>query len=55
MNVVELRPVTVGNLHEGFRVVREGLKPGERVVVGNLKDVRPGMTVKPRPKPAPQP
>jgi RND family efflux transporter MFP subunit len=52
---VELRPVTLGLLHDGFRVVREGLKLGERVVVGRLKDVRPGMTVKPRPTPAPQP
>jgi RND family efflux transporter MFP subunit len=52
---VELRPVTLGLLHDGFRVLREGLKPGEWVVVGHMKEVRPGMTVKPRPTPAPQP
>ena len=30
-NVVEVRPVVLGPLDEGLRVVREGLKPGDKV------------------------
>jgi len=33
---------------EGLRVVREGLKPGERIIVNGLQRVRPGMVIKPR-------
>ena len=33
---------------DGLRVVRDGLKPGEQIVVNGLQRVRPGMTVKPR-------
>ena len=54
-DVVEARSVRVGNLHDDLRVVLEGVKAGERVVVGGLKEVRPGMTVKPRPTPNPHP
>ena len=43
-NEVEYRPVTLGKLEGELRVIDEGLKPGERVIVNGLH-VRPGMTV----------
>lgn len=46
---VEYRPVTVGAAHHEHRIVTAGLKAGERVVVGGLMRVKPGMTVKPQP------
>jgi RND family efflux transporter MFP subunit len=42
------RPVRVGALHDGMRVIEDGLKPGERVIVIGLQQVRPGMTVEPK-------
>lgn len=42
------RPVRVGALHDGLRAVEDGLKPGERVIVNGLLQVRPGMTVQPK-------
>jgi multidrug efflux system membrane fusion protein len=36
------RTVTLGPVIDGLRVVREGLKPGELVVVNGLQRVRPG-------------
>ncbi|MFO7325646.1 MAG: efflux RND transporter periplasmic adaptor subunit [Pseudomonadota bacterium] len=47
-NTVEFRQVELGPLHEGLRVVREGLSPGERIVVNGLMRVRPGITVSPQ-------
>jgi RND family efflux transporter MFP subunit len=41
-NKAAVRPVKVGRLHHGLRAVRDGLKPGERVVVSGLQRVRPG-------------
>jgi len=53
-NTVEAKPVTLGPLDEGLRVVREGLKPEDRVVVDGLQRVRVGAKVTPREaKPAP--
>jgi RND family efflux transporter MFP subunit len=46
-NTVEYRPVTLGPLIAGQRVVREGLAVGEKVVVNGLQRVRPGTTVTP--------
>jgi len=51
------RPITLGPLLEGMRVVRSGLKADERVVVLGLMSVRNGVKVKPtqaemEPKPA---
>jgi multidrug efflux system membrane fusion protein len=46
---VEFRPVKTGPLIDGLRVVKEGLKPGEQVIVEGLLRVRPGMTVDPKP------
>ena len=51
----------LGALVDGLRVVRDGLKAGEVIVVNGLQRVRPGMPVTPnsvpmdpkdRPKPA---
>lgn len=44
---IEYRPVTLGPLIDGLRVVRSGLQPGERIVVNGLQRVRPGATVEP--------
>jgi RND family efflux transporter MFP subunit len=46
-NVVVSRPVRLGALHDGLREITEGLKPGERVIVNGLQQVRPGVTVEP--------
>jgi RND family efflux transporter MFP subunit len=46
-NSLEFRQVELGSLHEGLRVVRSGLTPGERIVVNGLMRVRPGITVAP--------
>ena len=47
-NVVEFRPVKLGPTSEGMRVVREGVKAGERVISAGLQRARPGITVKPQ-------
>jgi RND family efflux transporter MFP subunit len=47
-NKVEYRPVELGPLVEGLRVVRSGLKPGDTIVVNGLMRVRPGMQVSPQ-------
>jgi RND family efflux transporter MFP subunit len=47
-NEVVSRPVRLGGLHDGLREVTDGLKPGERVVVNGLQQIRPGMTVEPK-------
>jgi len=46
-DTVEARPVTLGPLDEGLRVVRDGLKPEDRVVVNGLQRVRVGAKVTP--------
>jgi RND family efflux transporter MFP subunit len=47
-NNVEYRRVSVGRLHDGLRVITEGLAPGERIVVSGLQRVRPGIEVNPK-------
>jgi RND family efflux transporter MFP subunit len=47
-NQVASRPVRIGAIHEGLRVIEEGLKPGERLIVEGLQQVRPGSTVEPK-------
>jgi RND family efflux transporter MFP subunit len=46
-NKVEYRPVKLGPIIDGLRVVSEGLKPGETIVVNGLQRVRPGSPVTP--------
>ena len=41
----EYRPVTLGPVVDGLRVVRSGLKAGEKIVVNGLQRVRPGAPV----------
>jgi multidrug efflux system membrane fusion protein len=47
-NTLEFREVELGSLHEGLRVVKSGLKPGETIVVNGLMRVRPGITINPQ-------
>jgi RND family efflux transporter MFP subunit len=46
-NRMTSRPVRLGALHDGLREITDGLKPGERVIVNGLQQVRPGATVEP--------
>jgi hypothetical protein len=46
-NTVSYRAVKLGRNMEGLRVVREGLQPGELIVVNGLQRVMPGATVAP--------
>jgi multidrug efflux system membrane fusion protein len=46
-NKISYREVKLGSVVEGLRVVREGLKPGEKIVVNGLQRVRPGSEIKP--------
>jgi len=46
-NTVVYRPVTLGGQVNNMRIVRAGLKAGERVIVEGLQRVRPGATVAP--------
>jgi multidrug efflux system membrane fusion protein len=43
--VVQYRPVELGRLVEGLRVVTDGLAAGDVVIVNGLQRVRPGVTV----------
>ena len=42
---VEFRPVKLGPIVDGLRVVKEGVKPGEQIIVEGLLRVRPGIAV----------
>ena len=44
-STVEYRPIQLGRLIDGYRIVTAGLKAGERIVVNGLQRVRPGMKV----------
>jgi RND family efflux transporter MFP subunit len=47
-NQVEYRKVKLGRVINGLRVVREGLKAGDVIVVNGAQRVHPGMTVTPQ-------
>ena len=47
-NKVAYRAVKLGPVVDGLRVVREGLAPGDSIVVNGLQRVRPGMPVTPQ-------
>jgi RND family efflux transporter MFP subunit len=47
-NTVEAKPVTLGPLDEGLRVIREGLQPEDRVIVDGLQRARVGAKVTPK-------
>jgi multidrug efflux system membrane fusion protein len=46
-NKAEYRPVTLGQQVDGLRIVRDGLKPGEKIVVNGLQRVKPGAPITP--------
>ena len=46
-NEIEYRPVTLGPMVNGLRIVRTGVKAGEPVVVDGLQRIRPGAHVQP--------
>jgi RND family efflux transporter MFP subunit len=47
-NKVEYRKVKLGRVIDGLRIVREGLKPGDVIVVNGAQRVHPGLTVTPQ-------
>jgi membrane fusion protein, multidrug efflux system len=47
-NTIEYRPVKLGPMTDGLRVLRDGLREGDIVVVSGLQRVRPGATVAPK-------
>jgi RND family efflux transporter MFP subunit len=48
-NEVVFRPVQLGAIHDGLRVISEGVNAGERVIIDGLQRVRPGSVVNPKP------
>ncbi|MGV3551781.1 efflux RND transporter periplasmic adaptor subunit [Rhizobium sp.] len=49
-NKVVYRPIQLGAMAEGQRVVESGLKAGDRIVVNGLQRIRPGAIVAPEPE-----
>ena len=47
-NVVTPKHVELGDLRDGLRVIRSGLNPSDRVIVGGIPSARPGAIVAPR-------
>lgn len=41
----EYRQITLGAAVDGMRIVRSGIKPGEKIIVSGLQRVQPGATV----------
>jgi RND family efflux transporter MFP subunit len=48
-DTVEAKPVTLGALDDGLRIIKEGLKPDDRVIVDGLQRARIGAKVSPHP------
>ncbi len=46
-NVVEYRPVDLGLMTDGLRVIKSGIKEGDWIVTNGLQRARPGATVRP--------
>ncbi len=46
-NMVEKKPIRMGRLEDGLRVIEEGLLPDARVVVNGIQRARPGAKVDP--------
>jgi RND family efflux transporter MFP subunit len=46
-NKAQYRAVTIGALHDGLRIVREGVGPEERIVVAGIQKMHPGLVVAP--------
>ena len=48
-SVVQVRPVELGPVFDGLRVVRRGLGPDDRVIINGLVNARPGSKVTAQP------
>jgi len=48
-NEVEYRPVKLGPLERGMRVIETGVSPNDRIIVEGLQRARPGLAVSPVP------
>jgi len=46
-STVDYRPIQLGRLVDGLRIVTAGLAPGDRIVINGLQRVRPGMKITP--------
>jgi len=46
-DTVEAKPVTLGGLDEGLRIIKDGLKPDDKVIVDGLQRARVGQKVAP--------
>ncbi|CAM2157799.1 membrane fusion protein, multidrug efflux system [Pararobbsia alpina] len=46
-DVATARQVEVGDLRGGLRVIRSGLKPGDKIIIDGIPTVRPGSKVSP--------
>jgi RND family efflux transporter MFP subunit len=46
-NMVEKKPIRMGRLEDGLRVIEEGLQPDDSVVVNGIQRARPGAKVGP--------
>ena len=54
-NTVEYRKVKLGPSVDGKRIVREGLRAGEKIVVNGLQRAKPGLLVSPEEETASMP
>jgi RND family efflux transporter MFP subunit len=50
-NKAQYRPVKLGPLHEGLRIVREGVGPDDKVVIAGVQRVKLGIVVAPEDRP----
>jgi membrane fusion protein (multidrug efflux system) len=50
-NKVAVRTVVLGERYENLAIVKEGVRPGERVITEGMQKVRPGMVVTPTEQP----
>ncbi len=50
-NMVALRTIQPGETVGDMLIVRDGVKPGERVIVDGIQKARPGSKVNQRPRP----
>lgn len=46
-NTVAVRKVRLGPMHDGLRVISEGIEAGEKIVINGLQRVRQGLQVEP--------
>lgn len=58
-NKAEYRPIEVGPMESGLRIVRGGLKPDEKIVINGVMNIRNGAVMRPEdgvmnPPPAPE-